>query len=183
VSRHFRLTSGAEGGGEGPPPIAAAAGHDMPAHGADAAAAVRPACSPTWVQPSADGASIFVACNGSSEIVEIAADAWTIRRRLPARNGVYNLAATRDGRLLVATNRRDRSVSIVDLRTATEKARLGTPRTAVHGAVVTRDDRYAFVSSEGIGAEPGSVVAIDLATSAIVAAVEVAPQAGGIDVR
>ena len=28
-------------------------------------------CSPTWAQPSADGARIFVACNKSSDIVEI----------------------------------------------------------------------------------------------------------------
>ena len=59
----------------------------------------------------------------------------------------------------------------------------GTPRRAVHGVVISADDRYAFVSSEGIGAESGSVIAIDLKTSSVVASVDVAPQAGGIDVR
>jgi DNA-binding beta-propeller fold protein YncE len=183
VSRYFRLASGAEAGGDGPPPISPAPHHDMTAHGADTVSATPPTCSPTWVQPAADGASIFVACNGTSQIVEIGVDAWTIRRRLPGRNGVYNLAVTRNGRFLVTTNRRDQSASIVDLHTGNEKARLATPRKAVHGVVITSDDRYAFVSSEGIGAEPGSVVAIDLATSAVVAAADVAPQAGGIDVR
>lgn len=183
VARYFRLADGAEGGGDGPPPIAPASPHDMAAHGVDAGSATPSTCSPTWVQPSADGASIFVACNGTSQIVEIGVDAWTIRRRLPARNGVYNLATTRDGRLLVTTNRRDQSASIIDVQTGIEKARLDTPRKAVHGVVVASDDRYAFVSSEGIAAEPGSVIAIDLATLTMVSAVDVAPQAGGIDVR
>ena len=182
VARHFRLANAAQGGAEGPPPAAAAADHDTSAHDASAAATSK-ACSPTWVQPSADDRSIFVACSGTGEIVEISVDTWTIRRRLPGRNGVYNLAATRDGRLLVATNRREQSVSVIDLQTGKERAHIATPRQAVHGAAITADDRYAFVSSEGIGAEPGSVIAIDLASLAIVATADVAPQAGGIDVR
>ena len=183
VSRYFRLRSGAEGGADGSPPIAQASHHDMTAHGADAVDATTVTCSPTWVQPSADGASIFVACNGTSQIVEIEVDSWRIRRRLAGRSGVYNLAATRNGRLLVTTNRRDQSASIIDVQTGNETAHLTTPRKAVHGVAITSDDRYAFVSSEGIGAEPGSVIAIDLMRSTLVAAVDVAPQAGGIDVR
>jgi DNA-binding beta-propeller fold protein YncE len=183
VSRHFRLAPGAEGGDVGPPPMAHGADHDMTAHGADSVNATALSCSPTWVQPAADAASIFVACNGTSQIVEIEVDTWRIRRRLAARNGVYNLATTRNGRLLVTTNRRDQSASIIDLQTGLETAHVATPRKAVHGVVITRDDRYAFVSSEGIGAEPGSVVAIDLERLAVVAAADVAPQAGGIDIR
>jgi DNA-binding beta-propeller fold protein YncE len=141
------------------------------------------ACSPTWVQPSSDGSSLFVACNGSNEIVEIGVAAGSIRRRIGARNGVYNLATTRDGRLLIATNRRDQSASILDLATGRERARLATPRRAVHGVAISADDRFAFVSSEGVGAESGSVIAIDLAGLAIAATAEVPPQAGGIDVR
>jgi DNA-binding beta-propeller fold protein YncE len=152
-------------------------------HGADASTPASASCSPTWVQPSADGSALFVACNGSNEIIEIGVDAWTVRRRRPALNGVYNLAATRDGRLLVATNRRDQSASIVDLASGRDEVRIATPRRAVHGVVVSADDRYAFVSSEGIGAESGSVIAIDLKTAKIAAAADVAPQAGGIDVR
>ena len=182
VARHFRLGKGAEGGGAGPPPQSAIA-HHMAGHGADPSMKAAATCSPTWVQPSADGSSIFVACNGTNEIVEIGVDAWTLRRRLPARNGVYNLAATRDTRLLVATNRRDQSASIVEIESGRERARIATPRRAVHGVVISADDRYAFVSSEGIGAESGSVIAIDLKTSSVVASVDVPPQAGGIDVR
>jgi DNA-binding beta-propeller fold protein YncE len=183
VSRHFRLAPGSEGGAIGPPPIGHAADHDMSAHGVDGVNAATLSCSPTWVQPAADAESIFVACNGTSQIVEISVDPWTIRRRLPARNGVYNLAATRNGRFLVTTNRRDQSASVIDVQTGRETAHIATPRKAVHGVVITRDDRYALVSSEGIGAEPGSVIAIDLDRLAVVAAADVAPQAGGIDIR
>jgi hypothetical protein len=108
-------------------------------------------CSPTWAQPSADGSSIFVACNKSSEIVEVNADTWQLVRRIPAGAGVYNLAVTHDGTRLVGTNKRDQSVSIFDLKTGSELARLPTKRKVLHGVVVSPDNRYAFVSVEGIG--------------------------------
>jgi DNA-binding beta-propeller fold protein YncE len=184
VSRYFVLTKGLEAGHDGPVPPARAtpgAHQDMPAHGAEAPAAAGGACSPTWAQPSADGASIYVACNASNEIVEIDAARWTLRRRIAARDGVYNLAVTHDGRL-IATNKRDQSVSILDVaHDGAELARLSTKRRVVHGVAVSSDDRYAFVSVEGIGTEPGTVEMIDLRTLKTVATVDVAPQAAGID--
>jgi hypothetical protein len=47
--------------------------------------------------------------------------------------------------------------------------------------VVTPDDRYAFISVEGVGSEPGTVEVIDLASLKTVATVDVGPQAAGID--
>jgi len=138
------------------------------------------ACSPTWAQPSIDGRSVYVACNASNEIVEIDADRWTQVRRWPAGNGVYNLAVTKNGRL-IATNKRGQSVSVFDTRDGRTLATIATKRGVVHGVVVSPDDRYAFVSEEGIGTEPGTVEMIDLAAMKSMAAVDVAPQAGGID--
>jgi DNA-binding beta-propeller fold protein YncE len=142
-----------------------------------------PSCSPTWAQPSADGTRVYVACNKSNEILEIDVARWTLARRFPAADGggVYNLAVTHDGRLLVATNKRGQSVSIFDLATGKEVARVATRRRVVHGVVVSPDDRYAFVSVEGIGAQPGTVEVIDLATRTAVAAADVGQMAGGID--
>ena len=57
-----------------------------------------------------------------------------------------------------------------------------TKRRVVHGVAVTSDDRYAFISVEGIGAEPGTVEVLDLTTLQMVATVDVAQQAGGMDV-
>jgi DNA-binding beta-propeller fold protein YncE len=122
---------------------------------------------------------VFVACNGSSEIVEIDTAAWSLTRRFQAGPGVYNLAVTRD--YLVATNKRDQSVSVIGVRDGREVARIPTRRRVVHGVVISPDGRYAFVSVEGVGMEPGTVEMIDLRALKTVATIDVAPQAGGID--
>ena len=140
-----------------------------------------PSCSPTWAQPSADGSRVYVACNKSNEILEIVVNTWALARRFPAADGVYNLAVTHDGQLLLATNKRGQSVSIFELATGKELARIATKRRIVHGVVVSPDDRYAFVSVEGIGSQPGTVEVIDLRTRAAVAAADVGQMAGGID--
>ena len=75
-------------------------------------------CSPTWAQPSPDGKSIYVACNKSDEIVEVDADSWSLRRRIPSGPGVYNLAISKDGKML-ATNKRGQSVSVFELDSGT----------------------------------------------------------------
>ena len=178
VSRHFILTKGKEHGGSGVPPVNTTAATAHAGHGTEAAGSQ--ACLPTWAQPSADGRSVFVACNGSSELVEIDVAGWAVKRRIAARNGIYNLAVTKDGKV-IATNRHDQSASIFD-SSGQETARIPLPRKAPHGAVVSPDDRYAFVSVEGVASEPGTVVMIDIKTGKTVASVDVAPQAGGIDV-
>ena len=100
---------------------------------------------------------------------------------IPAGAGVYNLAVTKDGRLLIGTNKRDQSVSIFEIKTGKELARLKTKRKVLHGVTVSPDNRYAFVSVEGIGSEPGTVEIIDLDALKTVATVDVDPQAAGID--
>ncbi|HEY7544232.1 MAG TPA: beta-propeller fold lactonase family protein, partial [Blastocatellia bacterium] len=151
ASRHFILTKGKEMGMPGPPSshsMPQTQSHDMSGHGSEPPKPGDVSCSPTWAQPSSDGNSVFVACNKSDEIVEIDLGTWKVKRRLPARPGVYNLAVTKDGRL-IATNKRDQSVSIYDVKSGQELARLATKRKVPHGAVVSSDDRYAFISVEG----------------------------------
>jgi DNA-binding beta-propeller fold protein YncE len=198
VSRHFLLTKGREMGMSGAPvtatmekpgastktPSTPAAPHphmDMGGHGMEPPKPGDVSCSPTWAQPSPTGSSIFVACNKSSEIVEIDVANWKVSRRIPARAGVYNLALTKDGMRLLATNKRDQSVSILDIKSGRELARIPTRRKVLHGVVVSPDDRYAFVSVEGIGSEPGTVEIIDLDSLKIVASLDVPEQAAGID--
>ena len=186
ASRHFLLTRGREMGMSGAPVNKAPATHgamkhDTGGHGMDPPKPGDVSCSPTWAQPSVSGASVFVACNKSDEIVEVDAERWKVSRRIPARPGVYNLTVTRDGTRLIATNKRDQSVSIVELKSGRELARIPTRRKVLHGVVVSPDDRYAFVTVEGIGTEPGTVEIIDLAVGKIVASVDVPPLAAGID--
>ena len=161
--------------------VASAASHDMGGHGMEAPKPGDVSCSPTWVQPSSDGAHIFVACNKSSDIVEIDVARWTMTRRIPAGDGVYNLAATRNGSLLVTTNKRGRSVSVIDVATGAEVARIPTTRRVPHGVAISGDDRFAFVTQEGIGSEPGALDVIDLQALKKVATIDVGQQAGGVD--
>ena len=189
VSRHFFLTKGKEIGMTGAPPERGASEHgahggassDMSGHGMEPPKPGDISCSPTWAQPSRDGARVWVACNKSSDLVEIDTKSWTLVRRIPAGPGVYNLATTHDGTRLIATNKRDASVSVFDATTAKELARIPTTRKVVHGIAVSDDDRYAFISVEGVGSEPGTVDVINLSTLEKVASVNVGQQAGGID--
>jgi len=186
ASRHFFLTKGKEMGMTGSPPLrgaseTAGATHDMGGHGMEPPKPGDVSCSPTWAQPSRDNARVWVACNKSSEIVEIDTKAWTVVKRFPSAPGVYNLGITHDGTRLIATNKRDASASVFDAATGKELARIPTTRKVVHGVAVSDDDRYAFISIEGTGSEPGTVDVIDLAALKKVATVDVGQQAGGID--
>jgi DNA-binding beta-propeller fold protein YncE len=188
VARRFSVAKGKEG------PVADEhAGHAMPKAGAKPV--VDPAevgyagnkhemtpatCSPTWAQPSADGRKIFVACNKADEILEIDRDAWALTRRLPTGRGVYNLAVTPDGRLLVATLKQGHMFEIFDLKSGKSLARLKTSTTLAHGVAVSTDSRYAFVTSEGVGSAPGKVDVFDLQALARVGTVDTGQQASGI---
>ena len=184
VSRHFLVTKNKEGGMSGPPTMHTSSHggmKDSSGHGSEAPKPGDNSCSPTWAEPSADGPSVFVACNASSEIVEINANTWTVVRRIPARAGVYKLDVTHDGQRLIATNKRDQSVSIYELKSGRELARVPTKRKVLHGVAVSSDDRYAFITVEGVGSEPGTVEIVDLSTMKTVTTLDLPPGAAGID--
>ena len=188
VSRRFSLAKGKEG----PIPVDEHAGHAAPDSGgppvdpADVGYAGKKhamppnTCSPTWAQPSADGSKIFVACNKADEIVEVERGSWSITRRLKTGRGPYNVAVTPDGKLLVATLKQGAMFEIFDLALGKSLAQLKNSTTVAHGIAVTPDSRYAFVTSEGVGAAPGKVDIYDLKSLTRVAAVDVGQQAGGI---
>ena len=190
VARHFILTKDKEAGLSGPPKPQTHSMHGKPAttdikntggHGMEPPKPGDKSCSPTWAQPSRDGSAVFVACNASSEIVEVSTNTWRVVRRIPARAGVYNLATTHDGTRLIATNKRDQSVSVYELKSGKELVRLPTLRKVLHGVVVSPDDLFAFVTVEGVGSEPGTVEVIDLSALKTVATLDVAQEAAGID--
>lgn len=197
VSRRFSLAKGREGVVE----VVAAEGHA--GHGQPRGVAATPVrgatidpaevgyvgerhvmepntCSPTWAQPSVDGSSIFVACNKADEIIEIDRDGWIITRRLATGRGPYNLAVTPDGRLLLATLKQGALLEVFDIASGTSLLRARTSTTVAHGVAVSPDSRYAFVTSEGVGAAPGKVDVYDLRALALVASVDVGQQASGI---
>lgn len=176
VSRRFSLAKGKEGGipvrWESEHAKHLAAGHRV---------AMAPAsCSPTWAQPSADGKKIYVACNKADEILEIDRAAWNVTRRFTTGRGPYNLGVTPDGKLLVATLKQGGAVQVFDLATGRSVMTEKSSTTVTHGVTISSDSRYAFVSNEGVGAQPGKVDVYDLLALTRVASVDVGQQAGGI---
>jgi DNA-binding beta-propeller fold protein YncE len=153
-------------------------------HGAEHGEATGAVCSPTWAQPGPDGRHLYVACNGNREVLEIAREGWSVTRRFATGENPYNVEVTPDGRYLLVTlrSRTAAAVEVHDLRTGRRAASIATSTSLAHGLAVTADSRFAFVSVEGVGAEPGKVDVIDLASLRRVASVEVGQQAAGIAV-
>jgi streptogramin lyase len=136
---------------------------------------------PTWATAPAVTGKLYVAGNMANEILEVDVERWAVARRFATSGkGPYNLDVTADGRVLVVTYKKSAGVGIWDAVAGKEVATLRTTRTVPHGVVITPDGRYAFVTNEGVGGEPGTVEVFDLATKTRAAAVDVGKQAGGI---
>ncbi len=135
---------------------------------------------PTWVQPHPTEGKAYVALNGADAVAEVDLEKWQITRRFETGAGPYNLEVTPDGQTLVVSYKGAATTGLWDLETGTETARIENSRRVTHGVVVSPDGRYAFVSAEGIGGEPGAVDVIDLEKETRVASVDVGKQAGGI---
>lgn len=140
-------------------------------------------CSPTWAEPGVEGRFVYVACNGGREVYEVTLeeDSLRVTRRFTTGRAPYNLEAVPGGRLLLATNKGEGSVSVLSLEEGREVKRIRTSRDVTHGVVASPDGRYAFVSNEARGATRGTVDVIHLGKRERVATVEVEHQAGGID--
>ena len=135
---------------------------------------------PTWVTAPTAGGKVYVTGNNVARIFEVDLATWTVRRTFDAGAGPYNLDVTPDGSTLVATYKGAAAVGFWDLAAGAERARVATTRTIPHGVVVTPDGRYAFVTLEGVGSEPGTVEVYHVPTAQRVGAVDVGKQAGGI---
>ncbi|MGE3617061.1 MAG: YncE family protein [Gemmatimonadales bacterium] len=161
---------GAEAGGDHHPVAS------TPPGGAD-----RP-CAGTFVSVSADDARLYLACNAGNTVqVRNAADLALVAE-IPVGAGAYNVEPSPDGRFVVATNKKDQSVSIIDPAALREIARVRTTKKIVHGVAFSPDGRLAYVSQESVGSDPGAVDVIDLAQRKVVGTVPVPAQPTGIAV-
>lgn len=136
---------------------------------------------PTWVTEPTPSRNVYVAGNGVNTIFEVNLDKWMVTRAFEnTGKAPYNLEVTSDGKLMIATYKQDKAVGFWDLASGKELARTATKRRVPHGVIRSPDDRFAFVSVEGIGGEPGTVEVFDLTTYKRVADAEMGLQAGGI---
>ena len=137
-------------------------------------------CSPTWTTPHPDGTRVFVPCNKGDAILEIDLAQWRITRRMEAPGAPYNLDLTPDGSKLLATLKGSAKLGIWDVDSGELLHLIDSEMRVTHGVVATPDGRYAIVSVEGIGGDPGTVEVIEIASGTRVASAEIGKQAGGI---
>ncbi len=135
---------------------------------------------PTWAMPHPTNGKVYVAGNGSDEILEVDTEQWKITNRLKTGKGPYNVDVSPDGRYLVATYKSSAETGIWDLKKMEETARIPNSRRVSHGVSISSDSKYAFVSVEGVGGEPGSMDVINIKKGKKVASVDMGKQAGGI---
>lgn len=135
---------------------------------------------PTWVQPHPTNGKIYVAGNGTDEIIEVDQSSWEVTGRWPSGKAPYNLDITPDGSKLVVSYKGEGATGIWDLKRGEELGKIENTRLVSHGVAMSPDSKYAFISVEGKGGQPGSVDVIDLSKLERVSSVEIGKQAGGI---
>jgi YVTN family beta-propeller protein len=151
-------------------------------HSGTAAPSPAGECSPTFVSVSGDDKRLFVACNAANTLQVW--DAGTLRqiKEIPVGKGAYNVEPSPNGKFVLVTNKKDQSVSVIDAASLGEVARIPTSKRIVHGIAYSPDSRYAYISCESIGIDPGAVDVIDLASRTRVSTVPIAGQPTGITV-
>ena len=135
---------------------------------------------PTWVIHHPNKKTLYVAGNGSNEIIEIDSEKWKITKRIKTQKGPYNVEVSPNGKYLVATLKGEGSTAIWDLENNYKPNVIRNSTTVSHGIAISNDSKYAFISVEGVGGEPGIVDVINLDDSKLISSVEVGKQAGGI---
>jgi YVTN family beta-propeller protein len=176
------------------------AGHAMPASGGHAGhgpGSVQPAaprkgvpvpatadatkeCAATFVAVSPDDSRLYVACNYGNELQVYDAATLKLVKSVPTGAGAYNVEPTPDGARVIVTNKKDQSISVIDAKSLTEIKQIKTTKKIVHGVAYSPDGRYAFISQESIGSDPGAVDVLDLTTLTVTGTFPVPAQPTGI---
>ncbi len=142
--------------------------HDMPLE------------KPTWVYPHPNDDLLYVVNNGTDNVVEVDVKKWKVNRTFATDKGPYNCEVSKDGKYMVVTYKSAAKTGVWDLEKGKEIAKFKNTRKVTHGVSISPDSRYAFVTVEGVGKEPGAVEIFDLKKLKPVAIAETGKQAGGI---
>ena len=135
---------------------------------------------PTWVIPHPNQDVLYVAGNGSDEIIEVDIDKWDISKRIKTEKGPYNVEISPNGKYMVATLKSVAKTAVWELKSGDLIKTFDNSNSVPHGVAISSDSKYAFISVEGVGGEPGIVDVIDLENQILVDKVEIGKQAGGI---
>lgn len=157
-------------------------GHSKMGHGMMTASAqmYHSPTKPTWAIPHPTNGKVYVAGNGTDEVLEVDLEKWEITNRFKTGKAPYNCDVSPDGKYLVVTYKGSAETGIWDLEKGEELPRIKNTRKVTHGVSISSDSKYAFISVEGIGGEPGTMDVIDIKKAEKVASVDMGKQAGGI---
>ncbi|TMG82528.1 MAG: hypothetical protein E6H78_14545 [Betaproteobacteria bacterium] len=140
------------------------------------------ACMPTFVSVSPDDRRLYVACNHGNTLQVLDAGSLELVQEIPVGTGAYNVEPSADGRWVIVTNKKAQSVSLVDAQSLTEVVKIPTSKALPHGVAYSPDGRWAFISQESVGIDPGAVDVIDLTTRARVTSIPIPRQPTGITI-
>ena len=116
----------------------------------------------------------------SDEIIEVNLNTWKISKRLKAEKGPYNVEISPDGNYMVATLKSSGSTAVWNLKDLSLLKIIKNSSSVSHGIAISTDSKYAFISVEGIGGDPGIIDVIQLNNQTLIDKVEIGKQAGGI---
>ena len=139
-------------------------------------------CAGTFVSVSPDDKTLYLACNYGNSVQVWDAAALTLIKEIPVGIGAYNVEPSPDGSIGIVTNKKDQSFSILDLKALTELARIKTTKKIVHGVAFSPDGKFAYVSQESIGSDPGAIDVVDLATRKVTSSIAIPAQPTGITI-
>ena len=110
---------------------------------------------------SPDGTRLYVALH-LADRVRVFDPAGTIAGSIETGRRPAQIALSPDGRTLVAANRGDGSLSVIDTRTLQERSRVELGAAHPHGVALDGSGTRAFVTCEGTPTAPGRLVAVNL---------------------
>ena len=137
-------------------------------------------CAGTFVSVSRDDKTLYVACNYGNTVQVWDAATLTLKKEIPVGAGAYNVEPSPDGSVIIVTNKKDQSFSILDAKTLTETARIKTAKKIVHGVAYSPDGKYAYISQESIGSDPGAIDVVDLTTRKVTSSIAIPAQPTGL---
>ena len=135
---------------------------------------------PTWVIHHPSKHFVYVAGNGSDEIIKVDLKKWEITQRVKTGKGPYNLEVSQDGKYLLASIKGEGKTGVWKLKDLSFVKNIENSGSVSHGVTISPDSKYAFVSLEGVGGEPGIVDVISLKNLKVISSVKIGKQAGGI---
>jgi YVTN family beta-propeller protein len=106
---------------------------------------------PTFVSVSPDDRRLYVACNHGNTLQVLDAGSLDLVKEIPVGTGAYNVEPSADGKLIIVTNKKAQSVSVVDAQGLTEVVKIPTSKPLPHGVAYSPDGRWAFISQESVG--------------------------------